>query len=96
VNTPVLIAVISTVGVLLTAVASIGVALVTNRKESENAAENAVDEAFKQQLVAKEGIIRLRDEQLAYCQEQCELMRVQRNSARQELQDFKDRKRENP
>ena len=67
-DTPILLALISTGGVLVTGVASIMVAFITNRRESKNAAvdaaDNAADEATRAQLAAKDERITLRDEQI--------------------------------
>lgn len=63
-DTPVLLAIISTVGVLLTGLASVAVAAITNRRESKNAADDAADEASKAMLEAKDERIVLRDEQI--------------------------------
>ena len=63
-DTPVLLAIISTAGVLLTGLASIAVAAITNRRESKNAADDAAEEASKAMLEAKDERIVLRDEQI--------------------------------
>lgn len=57
-------AITTTVGVIITALLSFGVAIITNRKASRSAAEDAADEASKQQLSVKDERITLRDEQI--------------------------------
>lgn len=69
-DTPILLAIISTSGVLITGLASVAVALVTNRRESKNAADEASDEGAKQQLAVRDERIALRDEQLRLKDEQ--------------------------
>jgi chromosome segregation ATPase len=74
VDAPILIALISTAGVLITGLASVLVAVITNRRESRNAAsdaaERSADEAARAQLAAKDERIQLRDEQLSMAKTQ--------------------------
>lgn len=73
-DTPILLGLISVAGVVITALGSILVAIITNRRESKNAAnqaaEHAVDEAVKFQLAAKDERITLRDERIKMREEQ--------------------------
>ena len=84
-DTPILLALISTAGVFITGVASMGVAVVTNRKEKQTTADDAVDEASRQQLAAKDESIALRDEQLHARDERIHELEVKLGATQLEL-----------
>jgi hypothetical protein len=72
VDTAILLALISTTGVLITGAASVVVAAITNRRESKSAAEDAAQKSQEQFLEVKDERLTLRDEQIILLRGQLE------------------------
>lgn len=81
-----LLALISTGGILITGLASVSVAWIANRRESKNAANESADVATLQQLSVKDERISLRDEQIKLKEAQLTDCYQKHEAAQSELQ----------
>jgi len=89
VDTAVAVAVISLIGVIVTAAATVAVASLTNRSEKKGTAGSAIELTLQQRLEVRDERIKLRDEQLEDCEKEKEDLGSEVTRLRQYIEELR-------